>query len=247
MAGSPSIDSAAAQELPSGVDAADAGGSCDVPSDAAAAGTVLSPIDAANLLAGQAVLAATSYLDGRSDVDALRGAVSRMMADSLAALVDSNDPKATPLVKMVRLLAVVCNGIVEADAESASNGAALNMRDLWQDIARSTVRAIRYRSWMLCGGDNPPPDVDLIDEQTHLAGLLAKDALGGQLAQAEAETIIRNQLTGESLRREQLRGELAQLEAANLELIQCSEAVTAARHARINAICRQLAGREPRR
>ncbi|WP_315804065.1 hypothetical protein [Bradyrhizobium sp. SZCCHNS3002] len=179
-------------------------------------GAHLSPLDAANLLAGQAVAAATSFLDGRSDDRALLIEMNRI---ELGVLQLTAAPGTGPLIKLVRILVVVCKGIIDAGAEAAADGAALNMRDLWQDIARDAVRAIRYKSWMLCGGDTPAPDVDAIDATTKAAG--------------------------EALRREQLRAELAQLEAANADAPEWGAAV-GARQERINAIRRALAGAEPR-
>jgi hypothetical protein len=180
----------------------------------------LSPLDAANLLAGQAVAVATVYLDGRSDAVRLAEEIGAIAASVYGPRAD--DPVAAPLIKLVRILISVCQGIVDASAEADDDkGAALNMRDLWQDIARDVIRAIRYKSWMLCGGDTPPPQVDLIDDGTRLAALLAKEE------------------------QQRLRAELAQLEAAQADAPEWGAAV-GARGERINAIRRQLAGDEPR-
>lgn len=186
-------------------------------------GAQLSPLDAANLIAGQAVAAATSYLDYRSDVAQLRRSADWMMAQTLAASIHGGDPQAAELLKIVRLLAEVCAGIVKADERQLrADGAGPNMRLAWCDTARQVVRLIRFKSWLLCGGDGPMPELDRIEAATSEAAAALKAA-----------------------EREQLRAELAQLEAAQADAPEWGAAV-GARYERINAIRRALAGDEPR-
>lgn len=135
---------ATTQELPSGA-AADAGGGRDIPSDAAAAGTMLSPIDAANLLAGQAVAAMESYLYVNEDGERLAQEASRLEAQSLGFV----DPSTNGLLQGVRMLVVAMKGVAAARRQAAADGAAIILAEKWEYVGEKLVQLIRHQSRML--------------------------------------------------------------------------------------------------
>ncbi|WP_316172446.1 hypothetical protein [Bradyrhizobium sp. SZCCHNRI2049] len=107
--------------------------------------TTLSPLDAANLLAGQAVAAATAFLDGRSDARRLALDASRLEAQSLGF----SDQFSSGLLQGVRMLIVACKAIAAADREIEADGAGLILREKWEMVAGQLVELIRHQSRML--------------------------------------------------------------------------------------------------
>lgn len=95
---------------------------------------LLTPPEQANLIAAQAVAAATSFLDGRSDACTLAGAAGGVLNDigKLPA-----DPRAHQIVDSTKLLAMaMINTAVSKSARA----------ERWADIMRAFVSLLRHES-----------------------------------------------------------------------------------------------------
>ena len=98
------------------------------------ASELLTPPEQANLIAAQAVAAATSFLDGRSDACALAGAAGRVFGDISKI---TPDPRAHEIVDSIKLLAM-------AMINTAVNRSARAER--WADIMKAFVSLLRQES-----------------------------------------------------------------------------------------------------
>ncbi len=189
-------DSIATQGLPSGAAMA-TGGGCDVPSDATAA--CLSPLDQANLLAGQAVADVTAYLDGHHDATRLALDVVRLEAQSLGC----TDPAATWLMQGVRMILVAARGIIEAERlAGAGDDEARIRRKKWRLIAAGLVELIEFDSRMLIPHAADERRAALARELDELAAQNAAAAEWGAAAGARSERMaaIRRELHGDEPR-----------------------------------------------
>ena len=98
------------------------------------AATDLAPIDAANLLAGQAVAYATAFLDGRHDAERL--ASNAMLLE--AALFVARDPATNGILDPARLLTIALLHTARAQGEAR--------QDRWQHVMGALVELVRTES-----------------------------------------------------------------------------------------------------
>ena len=98
------------------------------------AATDLAPIDAANLLAGQAVAFAAAYLDGRHDAEQLAANAARLQRDLFAA----RDPAVNGILDPARLLAIAMLYTARAQDEAR--------QDRWQHVMGALVELVRIES-----------------------------------------------------------------------------------------------------
>jgi hypothetical protein len=96
--------------------------------------TELAPIDAANLLAGQAVAYATAYLDGRHNAERLAG--NAMLLE--AVLFSARDPATNGILDPVRLLTLAMLHTARARDEAR--------QDRWQHVMGALVELVRTES-----------------------------------------------------------------------------------------------------
>ncbi|XUM21028.1 hypothetical protein ACRAVF_27070 [Bradyrhizobium oligotrophicum S58] len=189
-------DSIATQELPSGA-AMGAGGGRDVPSDAAA--VHLSPLDQANLLAGQAAGCVISYLEGHTSASQLNAGIATVEVMALGC----TDPVTTWLMQSVRMLVVAARGIVTADAAAAAGDSeAVIRREKWQIIAAGLVDLISFDSRMLIEHSQNERRATLARELEMLAEQNASAAEWGAAVAARAKRMdeIRRELHGDEPR-----------------------------------------------
>jgi hypothetical protein len=110
--------------------------------------SALLPIDAANLLAGQAVAGATGFLNGRHDCSQLLHEVDRLQV----SLIAIDDTGARQILQPVRLLVIAmrCTGLA-AQAHDAPGAPplALARRDRWEQVTASLVELVRTESLAL--------------------------------------------------------------------------------------------------
>jgi len=110
--------------------------------------STLQPIDAANLLAGQVVAAATGFLDRRHDWMKLL-----QEADSLqASLLAMDDIGTHQILQPVRLLVIAMRGTALATRAHHGPGAppnALARLDRWEQVTASLVELVRSESLAL--------------------------------------------------------------------------------------------------
>jgi hypothetical protein len=97
----------------------------------------LAPIDAANLLAGQAVAYATAYLDGRQDAEQLLANALRLEPDLFAA----RDPATNGILDPVRLLTIAMLHTASVQDEAR--------QDRWQHVMGALVELVRSESRVL--------------------------------------------------------------------------------------------------
>ena len=110
----------------------------------------LAPIDAANLLAGQAVAAATAFLDGRHDRLTLKADADRLQL----ALLSMNDATTGPILQPVRLLVVAMAALAMAAHRAEIGGFVGNERlERWEQVTAALVEMIRSESRALLSGD----------------------------------------------------------------------------------------------
>jgi hypothetical protein len=114
----------------------------------------VTPLDQANLLAGQAVAYATAYLDGRHDAAKLGAHADKIMVELLAI----SDSRTAALLDPVRLLTVsmmrtAAHALVHQAAEGGGlNGLAahapfiLGRLDRWQHIMGCFVELVRHEA-----------------------------------------------------------------------------------------------------
>jgi hypothetical protein len=97
----------------------------------------MAPVDLANFLAGKAVAAATSYLDGRSDGAALALAADRLRLDLLAV---ETDPDCNGVVDPTRMMVVaMMHGAVSTGPRQAR----------WHAVMTAFVDLVRTESLSL--------------------------------------------------------------------------------------------------
>ena len=104
------------------------------------AATELAPIDAANLLAGQAVAHATAYLDGRQSAEQLATHAARVGVKLVIALHTdaAPDPAVRAILIPVRLLAVAMTHAARATDQAR--------QDRWRDVMGSLIELTRIES-----------------------------------------------------------------------------------------------------
>jgi hypothetical protein len=109
------------------------------------AATELAPIDAANLLAGQAVAYATAYLDGRQNAEQLAAHAARVHVKLVIALHTDTapDPAVKAILNPVRLLAVAMTHAARATDQAR--------QDRWRDVMGSLIELTRIESRALRG------------------------------------------------------------------------------------------------
>jgi len=96
--------------------------------------TDIAPIDAANLLAGQAVAHATAYLDGRHDVERLTD--NALLLE--AVLFSARDPATNCILDPVRLLTLAMLHTARARDEAR--------QDRWRHVMGALVELVRTES-----------------------------------------------------------------------------------------------------
>ncbi|XUM25082.1 hypothetical protein ACRAVF_34005 (plasmid) [Bradyrhizobium oligotrophicum S58] len=198
----------AADDLPGAAAARDGGR--EIPSDAAAVRHAhpprslrampdvhLSPLDAANLLAGHAVACVTGYLDGSRDAARLAVDVASLEAQSLGC----TDPVATWLMQGVRMILVAARGIIDAE-RIGGDGEALIRRGKWRLIAAGLVELIEFDSRMLIQHAADERRAALSRELDELASQNAAAAEWGAAAGGRGERMaaIRRELHGDEPR-----------------------------------------------
>ena len=104
------------------------------------AATELAPIDAANLLAGQAVAYATAYLDGRQNAEQLAAHAARVHVKLVIALhTDTTpDPAVKAILNPVRLLAVAMTHAARATDQAR--------QDRWREVMGALIGLARIES-----------------------------------------------------------------------------------------------------
>jgi hypothetical protein len=104
--------------------------------------TKLGAIDAANLLAGRVVAAATAFLDGRHDADRLAQDASRLQTD----LIGFDDPVTNPILMPARLIVVAMMGTASAARAALTDGAMVWRQERWENVTASLIELIRHES-----------------------------------------------------------------------------------------------------
>lgn len=112
----------------------------------------LAPIDAANLLAGQAVAVVTSFLDGRHDWRRLLDDVDRLEAE----LQGQTEPATQHVLLGVGLLLVAGRGMAKAARACSSSALAAHpfvaeRLDRWRNVATALIELVRSDSKSLIG------------------------------------------------------------------------------------------------
>lgn len=110
----------------------------------------LRPIDAANLLASQAVACATAFLDGRHDAATLARNAARLRFELQA----KSDASARSILDLLGILATAMLGTAEACAPGTGDVIAWARQDRWRSIMRELTELVRVESRaLLVGGD----------------------------------------------------------------------------------------------
>jgi hypothetical protein len=106
--------------------------------------TTLAPIDAANLLAGQAVAAATAFLDGRHEWKHLLNQASGLQLQ----LVAVDDVGCGQLLQPVRMLVIALRSLALTAKAQEARASALEQSRLerWEQVTASLVELVRTES-----------------------------------------------------------------------------------------------------